>query len=262
MNSLRVKLVLTYIIIIILLLLSLMRCEGSDLYISDSHDSIMPIEKDPVPDKHVIREKFKADVVMCIDCTGSMEMIINTIKHNALNFYPDLKERCKANGKEIISMRIKVIGFRDFEDAKSFEQSVFFDIPTHEADFRSFVSGLYADGGGDSPERGYDALGLAMMSEWRSEPDVHQVIILWTDNASHRLSVCSPGPKSMNELTSLWNDGMSQEGKRLILFAPDHQSWTALERDWSRTIRHDVNEGGGLSDIDYDEILRTLSESI
>lgn len=261
MKTLKTLLILTYIIII-LLLLSLMKCEGNTPHISP-YNPVMPITGgDPITDKPIVKEKFKADVVMCIDGTTSMEKIISTIKSNAFNFYSDLKNKCMLQGKEITSMRIKVIGFRDFEDPKPFEQSVFFDMPAQETDFRSFVSELKAEGGGDYPERGYDAIGLAILSDWKADPDVHQIIILWTDDASHPLSISSPGPKSINELTALWNERMSPKGKRLILFAPKHPSWTKLENEWDKTIRHDVKEGRGLSDTDYDEILETLSESM
>ena len=70
MKGLKVILVSTYIIIIILLLLSLKRCDDN------THSSV------------VIKEKFNAEVVMCIDCTSSMSSLIGTIKRNALNFYP------------------------------------------------------------------------------------------------------------------------------------------------------------------------------
>ena len=45
--------------------------------------------------------KYNVDIVMCIDCTGSMGDLLDTVKTNALKFYPDLKSRCDAKGKEI-----------------------------------------------------------------------------------------------------------------------------------------------------------------
>ena len=91
MKALKTILISVYVIIIILLLLSLLRCRND-----------VPQHTDIIP-KPVIKEKFKADVVMCIDCTSSMNNIINTIKNNALTFYPDLKQRCISQGKEITS---------------------------------------------------------------------------------------------------------------------------------------------------------------
>lgn len=256
MDALKRILISVYAVIIILLLLSMIKCDRqvTQQELSVSTDTIIP--------KPVIKESFKADVVMCIDCTNSMNGIIETIKNNALTFYPDLKRKCVEQGKAVTSMRIKVIGFRDLGDALPFEESTFFDIPKEENNFKAFVSNLRPFGGGDNPELGYDALGRAINSDWLYGNDVHQVIILWTDDGSHSLSGRSSNAANMNQLTSLWNNKMSAKGKRLILFAPSDRSWTKLVNNWDNTTRHDVNAGGGLSDIDYNEILKTLSETM
>lgn len=243
MKSLKTILWATYIVLIILLLLSLLKCDG-------------PAEHPP------IKETFKADVVLCIDCTGSMAGMINTIKKNALRFYPDMKEKCLSYGKEITSMRIRVIGFRDLSDRLPYEQSGFFNLPEQSAEFKSYVSHFNADGGGDAPEIAYDALGLAMTSEWLDERDVRQVIILWTDAASHPISSFVPGPTSFGQMTNIWNEEMNARGKRLILFAPEDITWTTITDSWDNTTRHDVSYGTGLAEIDYEKIIKALSESI
>lgn len=262
MKALKTILISVYVIIIILLLLSLLRCEHKTVRSREAEPNrdTLVHKRDTIPEKVVIKEKFKADVVMCIDCTSSMNNIINTIKKNALTFYPDLKQKCISQGKEITSMRIKVIGFRDINDTTPFEKSSFYDIPAKEDDFKKFVSHLSPFGGDDAPEHGYDALAMAINSDWKKGNDVHQIIILWTDNASHPLSGRNGVPMSLTELTSLWKEKMSNKGKRLILFAPADNSWTTLEHNWDKTTRHDVSTGGGLSDVDYEEILKTLSE--
>ena len=55
--------------------------------------------------------KYNVDIVMCIDCTGSMGDLLDTVKNNALKFYPDLKARCDEKGKEISELRIRAIAF-------------------------------------------------------------------------------------------------------------------------------------------------------
>ena len=35
---------------------------------------------------------YNVDIVMCIDCTGSMQGLIDTVKQNALKFYLDLRK--------------------------------------------------------------------------------------------------------------------------------------------------------------------------
>lgn len=281
MKVLKTILVSVFVILIILLLLILLRCgcrdrtgnrTGDRLGEQPGETVIQPTppgrdslveEADSVPQGVVIKEKFKADVVMCIDCTGSMESIINTIKSNAQTFYSDLKRKSIEQGKEISSMRIKVIGFRDFDrEAAPFEVSDFFELPAGKGGFSNFVSRLSPNGGGDEPELGYDALAQAVNSDWKTGNDIHQVIILWTDASSHPLSGKNGVPRSFSDLKSMWNDKMNSRGKHLFLFAPADPTWTNLESALDRTIRHDVSAGGGLSDLDYEEILETLSESI
>ena len=127
---------------------------------------------------------------------------------------------------------------------------------------KSFVSNLRDYGGGDDPERAYDAISLALLSNWSTNTDIRKVIILWTDVASHPLSGRIPEATNFDELSTLWNTKLQRNSKRLILFAPLHPTWTAIETNWENATRHDVTTGGGLTDVDYDEILRTLSESI
>lgn len=242
MKGLKIILTLTYVIIILLLLLSLKKCNNNTI---------------------VIKEKFNADVVMCIDCTSSMSSIIGTIKNNALNFYPDIQKRCIEQGKEILSMRVKVIAFRDFCDEKPFEESSFYSFPEQENEFKYFVHNLKDYGGGDDPERAYDALSMAIKSDWSNNPNTRKVIILWTDVSSHPLSGMTPsGIQDFDELTYIWNTKFPKESKRLIMFVPSHATWNIIENNWENAKRHDVTTGGGLTDVDYNEILRTLSESI
>ena len=95
--------------------------------------------------------KYYVDIVMCIDCTGSMGDLLDTVKNNALKFYPDLKDRCDKKDKDITQLRIRVIGFRDFyaDGANAIEDSGFLNIPEQEADFKEFIHKLQPDGGGD-----------------------------------------------------------------------------------------------------------------
>ncbi len=257
MKKLRFILFSIYVVIIILLLLGLRDCssKGASTSPNPDADTILPEELPP------IKETFKAEVVMCVDCTGSMMGILSTIKSNAVNFYDDLKRKCREQGKDISSMKIRVIGFRDYCDGLSLECSGFYNMPAQDSLFRAFINALKSDGGGDDPEIGYDALCAAMKSDWSNGADVHQVIILWTDAASHPVSAYSE-PTTFAGMEALWNEKMHKKGKRLILFAPNHSSWTVLEKSWDKTVRHDVNFGAGISDVDYDEILKTLSETI
>ena len=74
---------------------------------------------------------YNVDIVFCIDATGSMDNVINIVKDNALHFYDDVTAAMRANNKEISSLRIKIIAFRDYladrEDAML--NTDFFELP-------------------------------------------------------------------------------------------------------------------------------------
>lgn len=218
------------------------------------------------PDNPLVKERFKADVVMCIDATGSMGNIINIVKRNACNFYGDLKRVSRKQGKDITEMRIKVVVFRDFMGANSPEESLnesgFFNMPDQELDFKRNVEEIVPMGGMDIPEIGLDALALSMNSEWNESSDVKRVIILWTDaptkapqgRGRHRLD-------TLSKVAEKWNSQMG-DSKAMILFAPDEATWKNVISSFDNVTLHPTMGGGGLSEYDYEEILRNISEGI
>lgn len=221
--------------------------------------------------------KYNVDIVMCIDCTGSMGGLLDTVKDNALKFYPDLKAACDAKGKEISELRIRVIAFRDFmaDEGEAIKETGFFNIPEQEADFKAFVNGLVAAGGGDEPENGLEALALAMKSDWTHGGDKRRhVIVVWTDASTHPLereesknSFYPEGmPANFDELTNWWEDEqsgkMNKSAKRLVLFAPDASAWTEIGINWNNTIHHPAKAGYGLTEVDYKLILDVIANSI
>ena len=221
--------------------------------------------------------KYNVDIVMCIDCTGSMGDLLDTVKVNALKFYPDLKERCDKKDKQIDDLRIRVIGFRDFyaDKERSIEDSGFFSVPEQEAEFKKFVNKLIPDGGGDEPENGLEALAMAINSDWTTGGDKRRhVIVVWSDASTHPLGLekCrnefypAGMPSNMDELTDWWEDEQSgkmrKAAKRLIVFAPDASAWTEIGTTWNNTIHYPAKAGEGLSDVDYDTIMQLIVNSI
>lgn len=220
---------------------------------------------------------YNVDIVMCIDCTGSMVGLLDTVKANALKFYPDLKDRCEAKGKEISALRIRVIGFRDlgYDKDKAIVDSGFLAIPEQEDKFKELVSSFVASGGGPEPESGLEALAMAINSDWTHEGDKRRhVIVVWTDASTHLLGETgkdnpqypSEVPANFDELTDWWEDEqggkMNRSSKRLVIFAPDASSWTEIGLNWNNTIHHPAKAGTGLEDVDYETILSSIVNTI
>ncbi len=219
---------------------------------------------------------YPVDIVLCVDATGSMASIIERVKTNAMKFYDDLASKMKEKDKHVDKLRIKVIAFRDYyvDGDKSMLRSVFFNLPEEQSNFNTFVSSIVADGGGDEPETGLEALSLAIKSDWTKAGDKRRhVIVIWTDASVHPLEKDmgkKPAgypqgiPTNLDELTDLWysQSYMSPSAKRLVLFAPDAYCWTDLANQWDYTIQFTSRAGAGLSEIDYLTILDFIAGSI
>lgn len=221
--------------------------------------------------------KYNVDIVFCIDVTGSMHGILETVKANALRFYPDLQKSLDEKDKNVEELRIKVIAYRDFyaDGDDAIETTEFIDIKNNAETFNSFIHSLRPDGGGDEPENGLEALALAMKSDWVKGGDRQRhIIVVWSDASTHPLEKGAGSsqenypkgmPKDFNELTDWW-DGQSymsnRSAKRLIVFAPDSNAWTDIATHWDNTVHYPSRAGEGLAEVDYQTILSAIVNSI
>ncbi len=218
---------------------------------------------------------YSVDVAICIDATGSMHAIIDSAKEGALRFYDDLKAAMSAKHKVIDRLRVRIVAFRDyfFDGQSSMNASRFFDLPEEKEAFEAFLKGVRADGGGDEPESGLEALTVAIRSDWNREGDrKRQVIVVWTDASAHALEETRqnppPGypddfPADFNAMTDFWEgQTMSAVAKRLILFAPDVYPWKEISDYWNNVIHYPSKAGAGLSDVDYRAILDVIANSV
>jgi Putative Flp pilus-assembly TadE/G-like len=151
------------------------------------------------------------DVGMCIDITGSMQNTINAVKAQALSFEGDLNGELEGRGlPRFNSMRVRVVGYRDFGgnnpayrsnhydeatggyvdkmpspgavwrgpgDARNYGDdapltaSAHFTLPADASAFAAFVGTLQANGGGDYPEAGLECVNEAMNAAWLKKGD-------------------------------------------------------------------------------------------
>lgn len=219
--------------------------------------------------------KYTVDIVLCIDVTGSMSPIIEKVKSNALRFYEDLLNTMAQKDKTIDTLRLRVVAFRDYyyDEDQSMQESPFFTLPQEKEAFQKFVNDLKAEGGGEEPESGLEAVALAIRSKWNTTGDKkRQIIVMWTDASAHPLERAatdrpnyypSPMPANFDDLTDLW-DGqyMIRSAKRLILYAPDAYAWTDMANHWENTIQYPSKAGEGLGEVDYKTILDAIASSV
>lgn len=223
-----------------------------------------------------LRVTYNVDIVMCIDCTWSMDNILSIVKRNALTFSDDLREKMKAKRKNIDGLRVRLVAFRDYKaDDEPMLVSDFLDMPRQQEIFRDCVCCLEAVGGGDAPEDGLEALAYSIRSDWDHQGMKRRhIIVLWTDAPAHEIGHGKGSkryPKNMARdfvaLTEWWGDAvnpgyMNQEAKRLLLFAPDVGAWKSISETWDNVVHYPSEAGKGLGDVDYQQILDCISNSI
>jgi hypothetical protein len=219
--------------------------------------------------------RYAVDLVLCIDGTGSMEPVIEEVKSSTLNFFEQLGEKLSQQRKRVDQFRTKVIVFRDYwADSKEMAMisSDFFTLPNESDKFNKFVSDIYADGGGDAPENGLEALALAIQSPWEEIQDFarkRHIIVLFTDTSTHDLTkVPKPKhyptdiPQTFELLTNAWHAQLSDNSKRLLLFAPEMEPWTLIQQVWNNVIFFPSQAGQGLEEFEMDEILNAIVKSV
>lgn len=220
---------------------------------------------------------YTVDMVFCIDCTGSMDNILEIVKNNALNFYNDVVQSMSAKGKNVDKLRVRIVAFRDYiaDGDNAMMVTDFFTLPDDAMNFERCVRSLVAKGGGDEPEDGLEALAYAMRSNWNTEGmKKRQIIVVWTDASTHplgygaRMNNYPQGMAgSMQELTAWWGDKQNegyvdQRAKRLLLFAPDKPGWSDISNNWDNVIHFPSEAGNGLKELEYGQIIATIANSI
>ena len=187
--------------------------------------------------------KHSVDVVLCLDGTGSMRSCIDAMKTSARELYAEILCQIDDYQKEIESVRLKLIVFRDYrEDGRTaIEESPFFSLPDGADDLAGFVERIEMSGGGDPEENGLEALYYAMRSDFHTGKRDRQVIILLTDADAHALGACRSEagyPSDMVDEEGLiagWEGTdpqnptrLSRRKRRMMLFAPAYSKYQEL----------------------------------
>ena len=222
---------------------------------------------------------YNVDMVFCIDATGSMGGLLDLVKNNALSFYHDVQTLMTNKQKTIAQLRVRIVAFRDYiaDGDQAMLVTDFFNLPQEEAEFEETIRSIHAQGGGDYPEDGLEALAYAIKSDWnRTGTKRRHVIVVWTDASTHDIGYASGNPNypkgmptSLQELTSWWGDASTQEegfmdqnAKRLVLFTPEEKSWSDIMDSWDNVAAYPAKAGEGLKEVDYQPILNMLANSI
>lgn len=220
---------------------------------------------------------YNVDVCFCIDKTGSMGPIIDTVKTNALNLYRDVLDSLEEKGKHVGQFRIRVIWFGDYiVDETPMLVSDFLTMPDDLAKYEKFIKSVTPSGGGDAPEDGLEALTYAMRSDWvKTGWKKRHIIAVFTDAPAHELGFGKKAasyprkgmPENFGQLTEMWGNKecpgeMDNSAKRLLLFAPDTSFWYTIKECWNNVALAPAEEARGLQDVTYQYLINLIVNSV
>ncbi|MCA9190400.1 MAG: VWA domain-containing protein [Planctomycetales bacterium] len=166
--------------------------------------------------------KTQADIVFCLDATGSMEHCLSGVLNGMDAFARDLASICR------VDARFRLIAFRDYHSPDCRTPWNVHEFTTAE-EFSRQLRAVKAGGGGDEPESVFDAMYMALKSDWRPNR-THKSVIVMTDADTH--------PNLHERTSNLPANGLSQiiqliqETRHLLLFmvAPKFPAYAAIER--------------------------------
>ncbi|EAS05448.1 mhck/ef2 kinase domain protein (macronuclear) [Tetrahymena thermophila SB210] len=105
--------------------------------------------------------KSELDLMFIVDCTGSMGSWITAVKNEIFAIVKQIKQQFKTS-----CIRLCFCGYRDIQDAKI--RFSIFPFSTNWRQFKKFVSGVSAAGGGDEPEDVFGGFKSSLEQDWAS----------------------------------------------------------------------------------------------
>lgn len=200
-----------------------------------------------LPPPRRIRPKGIADVVFCLDCTGSMQPCLEGLKTNLQQLVAGF-----GSAEHIqLDWRVRLIEYRDLREEEPILANPF---TTDLEEFRTQVGHLRAEGGGDEPESTLDALHRALQSEWR--PHCNKCVVLFTDATAHP-------PQPPVDLDLIIQELQAQKAQ-VFLYGPRCPHYEQLARV-SRVLYEPTGSATGLAELDFHRVLdyvgKTISQS-
>lgn len=200
-----------------------------------------------------------------------MSPIIDKVKEKALKLPDEIKNALADAGKEVKTLNLRVIGYKDIEvdGNKAFEYEEDF---TESGDgFESSIRRLVADGGGDEPESTLDAILKAINSDWKTQPEqikCRRIIIVFTDASSKPLHPSSVEGKRMSLdesihyiLTKLRNMPVKNEARLIIFGKKDVETYSKITNAMDYAEYIEVESGVGLKDVDMKDVYGMIVKS-
>ena len=195
---------------------------------------------------------YHADIVMCVNKTGGKYSSIDQLKGIVKTFYDQFKETINNYQMILTRFRVKIIAFGDYGcDLEPMVESDFFEMDEQMNECFDFINNLETEGGENVANNAYEAITLALKSDWVRTGDVRRHITMVLTDApalsfsARREAPLYPSnmPEDLEDLQEIWEgQEMETRAKRLILLAPDDFTWAEMSM-WNNTFHFPIAAG-------------------
>lgn len=223
------------------------------------------------------REDRNIDIVFCLDITGDNSKLLEFFNENIEDLTFRLRDYFVDHIRiQLGRLRFKFIFFKDFAwDPDPLKVTKFFRVPDHLEELKAIMKTMDAQGGGDTPESGLEALYLAMTSKWSQGIRDRQIIMLFTNSEAKDgcndytydgIDYPFPG-LCFESLKKIWDEGseatqyLPQRTKRLIVYAPSGTLYDQIN-EWERTVHYDVDPENEFASLDVDTIIHDIKNAL
>lgn len=201
----------------------------------------------------VQKRKATADIVLCIDCTASMEPCIEGVVNSVDTFVSSLHSAGQ------VDYRLRLVAYRDLPFGDQTQATEFTD---DVEEFREQVRALKTRANNTTEESTLDAMCVALESDWRAH--CHRSVLVFTDAAPHTTlhpSTSAPSRDGVEAVTEL-----HRRSKALVfILAPHHVSYQEIARRQQviyQALPADDRRYEGLQNTDFKKVLDFVGRSI
>ena len=208
-----------------------------------------------------------ADIVFCIDASGSMKPCIDAVRNNI----EKLLEGLQSDMQTTWDVRFDFLAFHDSKDGVHWYKSVGLPtMPLFEAIYKNgdkgklFTKDLAAFKAGlngievEGEEEQLLALDIAMDFPWRPSDGCHRVVVLLTDE-SVETGVCVDEQKK--QIDTLIAKVMDKRIK-LFIIAPESDGFYRLSSADRCEYDDSGSEQGGLRNVDFSMMMSAIGKSV
>lgn len=209
-----------------------------------------------------------ADIVFCIDASGSMKPCFDAVRRNIA----DLMIGLQADGQTSWDVRYDFLAFQDNEEGvhgyttTRTGQMDLINILYHKGDrsklftrnIEEFCTALQTRVKTEGDEQQLTALDTAMDFPWRSSGDCHRVVVLLTDEPVETGVFVEKQKAAIDRMIQ------KAQNKRIKLFiiAPESEAFfelSALDRCEYTDLQ---NTQDGMRSVDFSKLLQTIGKSV